>query len=190
MIHIQENETNETHHFLNNFSPESRSIITDMIYKAYSSEWQRTHDIENKASNTIGFVGVIFSLTVVTLSTILVSIDEVMRTKIFFSSILSPIAIFLILVLMILSIYFGILALSIKDWSFPIADKFLDICKTSSISDNELLEAVFENYKDNIFENSQLNDEIAIYLRRSHRLFVLSLISIALYFMYILNLYM
>lgn len=190
MVHIREEENKDNHHFLDNYSTESIRIITDMMTDLYSSEWQRTHDIEYKASNTIGFVGVIFSLTIVTLSSILVNLDEVMRSNIFFSSILSPIAIFLILLFMILSIFFGIMALSIKNWAFPFADQFLDICKNSSLSDNELLDVIFENHKNNVVENSRLNDKISVYLRKSHTLFILSLISVALYFMYVLNIYL
>jgi magnesium-transporting ATPase (P-type) len=125
-----------------------------MVLYAYEAEWQRTHDIEHKASSSIGFVGVIFSLTIVTLSTILVSTDEVARDKIFFSSIFSLIGILVILAFMIVSVYFGIMALSVKEWKFPIADKFLEYCKNEPKEDEELLEAIFANYENNILENS------------------------------------
>ncbi|PQV42722.1 hypothetical protein [Methanohalophilus euhalobius] len=158
-----------------------------MVFDAYKAEWQRTHDIENKASNTIGFVGVIFSLTVVTLSTVLVYTDEITRTKIFFSSIYSPIGIFLILLFMILSIFFGIMALSVKEWSFPLAEDFLDHCKAQERAEVQLLEDIFSDYVRNINNNDELNDKIALYLRVSHISFLLSVIIVTIYFFFIID---
>ena len=94
----------------------------------------------------MGFVGVIFSLTIITLSSIIVSTDEVTRTKILFSSIYSPIGIFIILSLMFLSIFFGIKALSVKEWWFLFVDKFLDYCKSEIESSDDLLKTILDEY--------------------------------------------
>ncbi len=92
-------------------------IINDSVIEMYKIEWQRTHDIENKATGVIGFVGIIFSLTIASLSTIISSADEITKEKIFSATFLL-ILIFLILVFMMLSILCGIVALSVKDWWF------------------------------------------------------------------------
>ena len=39
-------------------------IIHDSINTMHQIEWQRTRDIESKATGIVGFVGVVFSLTI------------------------------------------------------------------------------------------------------------------------------
>ena len=136
----------------------------------------------------MGFVGVIFSLTIITLSSIIVSTDEVTRTKILFSSIYSPIGIFIILSLMFLSIFFGIKALSVKEWWFLFVDKFLDYCKSEIESSDDLLKTILDEYVDGTKTNDVLNNKIALYLKLSHGFFLSSIFIVILYFIYILNL--
>lgn len=40
-------------------------LIYNIFLDAYQSEWQRFRDVDNKASNIVGFVGVIFGLMLV-----------------------------------------------------------------------------------------------------------------------------
>ena len=167
---------------------ESQRLILDTVLKAHDIEWQRTRDIENKASNTVGFVGIIFSLTIMTLSSIIVSTDEVTRTKILFSSIYSPIMIFTVLSLMFLSVFFGLKALSVKEWWFILVDEFLKKCKSEAKSSDELLKMMLEGYENGTKINDGVNTKIASYLKSAHILFLLSLIIIIIYFTYILNL--
>jgi len=136
----------------------------------------------------VGFVGVIFSLTIITLSTIIVSTDEVTRTKILFSSIYSPIMIFSILSLMFLSIYFGIKVLSVKEWWFLIADKFIEHCKNEIKSRDDLLKVIIDDYVNGTKTNDENNTKMASDLKISHIFFLLSLFIVIIYFFYILNL--
>lgn len=182
------NSENKDCNFLQNYDSESKQLILNTVHKAHDIEWQRTRDIENKASNTVGFVGIIFSLTIMTLSSIIVSTDEVTRTKILFSSIYSPIMIFTVLSLMFLSVFFGLKALSVKEWWFILVDEFLKKCKSEAKSSDELLKMMLEGYENGTKINDGVNTKIASYLKSAHILFLLSLIIIIIYFTYILNL--
>lgn len=163
-------------------------MIINTILKAYDTEWQRTRDIESKASNSVGFVGVIFSLTIITLSSIIVSTDEVARTAILFSSIYSPIMIFIILSLMFLSIFFGIKALSVKEWWFLKANNFIEYCKSEVKSSDDLLKIIIDEYVNGTKTNDENNTKMASDLKISHIFFLLSIFIVIIYFIFILNL--
>lgn len=185
---LKTNSDNEDCNFLQNYDDESKRLVLDTVLKAHDIEWQRTRDIENKASNTVGFVGVIFSLTIMTLSSIIVSTDEVTRTKLLFSSIYSPIMIVIILSLMFFSIFCGLKALSVKEWWFLFIDEFLKKCKSETKSSDDLLKMMLEGYEDGTKINDGLNTKIASYLKLAHIFFLLSLIIVIIYFIYILDL--
>jgi len=185
---LKKNSDNEDCNFLQNYDDKSKQLILNTVLKAHDIEWQRTRDIENKASNTVGFVGVIFSLTIMTLSSIIVSTDEVTRTKILFSSIYSPITIFTILSLMFLSVFFGLKALSVKEWWFLLVEEFLKKCKSETKSSDDLLKMMLEGYENGTNINDGVNTKIASYLKNAHILFLLSLIIVIIYFIYILDL--
>ena len=143
----------------------------------------------------MGFVGVIFSLTIMALSSIIVSTDEVTRTKILFSSIYSPLMIFIILSLMFLSAFFGIAALSVKEWHFLLANKFLKHCKSEIESSDDLpktsddlLKTILDEYVDVTQKNAVNNAKIALYLKTSHIFFLSGLFGVIIYFIYTMNL--
>lgn len=167
---------------------ESQRLILDTVLKAHDIEWQRTRDIENKASNAVGFVGVIFSLTIMTLTSIIVSTDEITRTKLLFSSIYSPIAIVIILSLMFFSVFFGVKALSVKGWWFLLVDGFRKNCINEIESNNDLLKIMLEGYEGGTKDNDAINTKIAADLKFAQILFLLSLIFVIIYITYILNL--
>ena len=182
------NSNNDDCDFLKNYDVESKRLILDTVLKAHDIEWERTRDIESKASNTVGFVGVIFSLTIMTLASIIVSTDEVTRTKLLFSSIYSPIAIVIILSLMFFSVFCGLKALSVKEWWFLFIDEFLKKCKSETKSSDDLFKMMLEGYEDGTKINDGLNTKIASYLKWAHTLFLLSLMILIIYFTYILDL--
>lgn len=190
VVHIKEEETTDDYHYLDNYSDESKRLMLSIVKDTYSFEVNRTRDIENKASNTIGFVGFIFSLTVVALTTILVNADDIMRCKIFFASIVSPIIIFSILSLMVLSIGFGIKVISIKEWKNISLERFLSLCTNVSTTDNKLLENILVGHNKIVRNNIIVTNKMASDLQKSHICFILSLCIVTLYFMYILEMYM
>lgn len=166
--------------------------MNTILSNAYDYEWQRTRDIESKACNSVGFTGIIFTLIIGTLSSFLVTIDETIKEKILFSSIYTIIAVFLIIVLMVLSMFFGIMALTVKNWKYPSAEKFRNMYKTSSEASTlkqELIGSMNLTYSDCIDVNEKLNNKIASYVKNSHVCFLLSIILIAVYFLYILNIF-
>jgi hypothetical protein len=166
--------------------------MNTILSNAYDYEWQRTRDIESKACNSVGFTGIIFTLIIGTLSSFLVTIDETIKEKILFSSIYTIIAVFLIIVLMVLSMFFGIMALTVKDWKYPSAEKFRNMYKASSEASTlkqELIGSMNLTYSDCIDVNEKLNNKIASYVKNSHVCFLLSIILIAVYFLYIMNIF-
>ena len=162
------------------YENESKNMLLDVVLRAYDTEWQRTHDIENKASSTVGFVGVIFSLTIVTLSSILVSVEGSTRIENIFNSFYSIVIIFVILFLMTFSIYFGIRALSVKGWWFLYADKYYESCKDSIKSRDEIILELLDEFVHGIKTNNDLNDRIALNVKVSHSLFLLSIVLVSL----------
>jgi hypothetical protein len=186
VVSISEDSDNDNACYLDNYSDSSKQAIKDMLISIYETEWQRTHDIEHKASSIIGFVGIIFTLTIASLSTILVEADEITRDKIFYSSIYSPIAIFLLLSFMALSIIFGILAINVKKWHVPFADKFLTYCKKIKTGD-ELLEAICNDYVGYTIANKATNDKTVKYLRLSLNLFAVSIVVLVIFTLVVIN---
>lgn len=177
---------NREYNIHENEDTDCRQLIHDTIINAYQIEWQRTHDIENKATGIVGFVGIIFSLTVATLSSLLVSENDSIRGKIFSESIFSYLIIFIILTLMILSIFLGIKALNVKEWWFPFADKFVEYCEKNKMTKNGVLEKLTNDVAKGTKINSDKNDETASYLGWSYRLFLASTIILAIYIMYLI----
>lgn len=171
---------------------ESRQLMNSILSNAYELEWQRTRDIESKACNIVGFTGIIFTLIIGTLSSILVADKGIIIGRILFSHWYSKIVIIVVLSLMVLSMYYGIKALSVKDWKYPIAQNFVAMFKKSSeasILKQELIGSINRTYSDCIEANEKLNDKIASYIKYSHVSFLLSIILIAIYFVYVLNIF-
>jgi len=165
-------------------------IIHEYVFHMYQMEWQRTHDIENKVTSIVGFVGVILSLTIGSLSTIIACSNEVIRQKVFSSYIFSSIIV-IILALMILSIFYGIMALSVKEWGFFQAIDFCDYTKDDfkgkRPTQKELYKEITESFEDLIAQNSDINKQIAKYLNYSYSLFFVSLVLLVFYFIHILD---
>lgn len=178
-------ETDETKNNQNN--TEVTKIICDYILDMYQIEWQRTHDIENKATGIVGFVGVIFSLTIASLFTIISSVDEVTKEKMFSSSLFLPLLIFFILAFMTLSIFCGIMALNVKIWWFLIADKFLNYCAKNKPTKEEIYTKIADQVTEGIIFNRNNNEKIANYLKCSYILFLSSIVLLVVYSVYILN---
>lgn len=184
------NSTEITNSNTNDSNTELAEIISKFVVEMYQTEWQRTHDIENKATGIVGFVGIIFSLTIGSLATIIASADEATKEKIFSSSIFSPILL-LILSLMILSIFCGIMALNVKEWWFLIADKFLKYCnktqEKNELTKEILYSTISEKVSQGIISNSTTNKKIASYLKWSYILFLMSICLLVFYIIFIIS---
>lgn len=165
-------------------------VVHSYVFHAYQMEWQRTHDIENKATSIVGFVGVIFSLTIGSLSTFIVCADELVREKIFSSFIFSLILV-LILALMILSIFYGIKALNVKNWGFFKATDFCDYTKSDYKKEKPTEVQLYNEMTDSFVElikiNDNLNKQISKYLNCSYKLFFSSLILLVIYFIHLID---
>jgi hypothetical protein len=186
-----ENQTESTKITNNAINEDLSEIINKCVLEMYQMEWQRTHDIENKATGIVCFVGVIFSLTIGSLGTIIASTDELTRKEVFSSSIFSPIILFMILIFMILSVFCGIMALSVKKWWFLIADKFCNYFneaqKKNELTKEKIYTTISEKVTEGIIYNRTNNEKIANYLKWSYILFLLSIVLLVFYFMYVVN---
>lgn len=165
---------------------EVAKIIHDSIIDMYQIEWQRTRDIESKATGIVGFVGIIFSLTIASLSTIVSSADEAIKEEIF-SAIYLHILIFSILVLMTLSILCGIIALNVKEWWYLIAEDFVSYCNKEIRPKKDLHTKITEETTEIIIKNRNQNKQIANWLKRSYILFMASIIVLMFYFIQLLS---
>jgi len=187
--HIQNNTEGTDENENNQNNAEVKKVICDYILDMYQIEWQRTRDIENKATGIVGFTGVIFSLTIASLFTIISSVDEVTKDKIFSSSIFVPILISFILVIMTLSIFCGITALDVKKWWFLIADKFLDYFTNKKTTKEKIHSEIADEVTKGIVFNRNNNEKIANYLTWSYILFLLSIVLLVIYTIYILDIF-
>lgn len=188
MILIPEDNTDdEDKCYLDGYSDSSKQLIKELLFNAYENEWQRTRDIEQKASSLIGFVGIIFTLTIASLLTIFVDADESTKDNILFSSAYSEIGIFLILLLMFLSILFGIRTIYLDSWGVLDAGKLLNYCREETQTENEFLEMTFDVYASNTADNNKTNNKLAKYLRISFIFFVVSLMSSIILTMFAIN---
>lgn len=165
---------------------DTEKIICDAIIKAYDNEWQRTRDIETKATNVIGFTGVILSLTVASLISLISSTNEVFKEKLF-SSVYNYILIYLMLIFMILSIICGIRAVTVKKWRTLLVNPFLEYCNREKRTSEEIYKITTEQYKSIINQNSDKNKKIANLLRWSHYLFLGSIITLLVYTIYVIK---
>ncbi len=180
-------EKNERKNTQDSVDTDCAQIIHDTVVNAYQIEWQRTHDIENKATGIVGFVGIIFSLTVATISSLIISTNENTKAKIFSESVFPYLIIFIILVLMISSIFLGIKALNVKKWWFLFADKFLEYCNNNEVTKKIVLEKITDDVAEGAKINSEQNDKIANYLKCSYTLFLISIIILASYLIYVID---
>lgn len=166
---------------------ESRQLMNMILSDAYDLEWQRTRDIESKACNIVGFTGIIFTLIIGTLSSFLVNDKGIIVGSMLFSSQHSKYAIIIVLSLMVISMIFGLFALSIRKWKYPIVSDIMATYEKSlnnSILKEELLGTMNKTYLSCIQKNETFNDTMVICVQISHICFIISIILIAVYFLY------
>lgn len=164
----------------------TEKIICDAILKAFENEWQRTRDIETKATNVVGFTGIILSLTVASLISLISSTNEVYKEKLF-SSEYNCILIYLILIFMTLSIIYGIRVVTVKNWHTLLVNPFLEYCNREKRASEEIYRITTEQYKNIINQNSDINMKIANLLQWSHYFFLGSIIILLVYTIYIIK---
>ena len=160
--------------------------IHDSIFEAYQVEWQRTRDIESKATGIVGFTGVVFSLIIASLVTIISSANEATKKDILFS-LYSQTFIYLILAFMVLSIVYGIMALTVKKWQFLNVYPFVEYCNKIEMNSEQICEVVTEQYMRIIKSNGDQNSHISDLLNTSYYLFIGSIIMLLGLIIYILN---
>jgi len=182
---VEKIELTKTHENIENQNEvEIAKIIHDSLIMLNQIEWQRTHDIESKATGIVGFVGVIFSLTIASFSTIISSPENTIQDQILIDTHLY--IFILILVLMVLSIICGIIALNVKNWEYTALDKFIKFCNEGKKTKEDIYTKLTDENITNINKNCKLNDQIANWLKYSYYLFMVSVILLMYYFVQVL----
>lgn len=137
----------------------------------YEFEWKRTYQIERKATNIVGFVGIIFSL--VSISGIFI-LEQTLSGNVFINSIFYYL---LSLIALILTIIFGLMALYLKSRSVvPDPNIFREDIIYSGIETSEILSHLSNDLVDATNANNQVNDKNVNLLIVSYATFILGII--------------
>lgn len=92
---------------------------------------------------------------------------------------------------MILSIFYGIKALNVKNWGFFKATDFCDYTKSDykkeKPTEAQLYNEMMDSFVELIKINDNLNKQISKYLNYSYKLFFSSLILLVIYFIHLID---
>lgn len=146
------------------------------VLTKYDSEWERTHDIENKATNLVGFVGIIFAIEVIGFS-------ELNNISHFEIALVGSSLTFLFL-----TIVFCLLALEVKSWDAGLKLKpFMENYAGDASKDQvEILKKLSIRYAESALTNSRVNNQISNNLRWAYYTFAASVTFTIIYLIYTL----
>lgn len=152
-------------------------LIYELITERYRLQWQRTTAFDQKASNIIGFVGIILSLQV---GMVIYLLGEIERDCKLFLPI--SIVILLIIIFLIFSILCSLKAYQIKKWEIVPDTEYL--IEEYAIKDRkrlDVLRILSAEISVAIKHNEELNAEKAKFIRYSLQFFVLGVGMIAIF---------
>lgn len=153
-------------------------LVHDSMLSKYNLEWERTRDIESKATNLIGFVGVIFAIEAIAFS----GLDNI--------SCIEIILLGLSLLSLFITILFCLYVLNIKSWECGVKYKTFmeDYAANANINRFEMLKTLSLHYADSGLKNSKTNDKNSKYLRYAFYSFEFSITTTVIYLAYMLKL--
>jgi hypothetical protein len=163
-------------------SLDTTKLIYDIIYERYQSEWQRTNQIESKATNIVGFVGIIFGLLSSTGIYLLEkrAINGVLYLDSLWFYLFS-------LIFFIITIFLSISALYLKKWARTPETKYLlENYVEKGVEIETTLENLYWEFSKGVFENSAKNDVKATYLRYSFISFGMGILLTAFFILSLL----
>lgn len=143
----------------------SKELILTSVVERFRLEVERKQDLDNKANNLAGFVGIILSLISGFGLTSLTSITiPTFETTWHYASKISPIILFGIdYALLFLSFSFVLKAIQIKKYKY-VPNAFNLIGAFEDSNKNDVCKALYDEYaiaiKDNIIENNKEADDI------------------------------
>lgn len=145
---------------MNDEIDERAQLIYDLINNRYCLEWKRISDLDGKASNVIGFIGIILSLYAGLGSFLL---DKI-RTNEFY---IYFFVIFLVgIILLMCSILYGLKTYNIKEWTVvPNPDYLIEhYAKKEDINRLVILENVTVEFSKAVIHNKEINDRKAKFI--------------------------
>jgi hypothetical protein len=157
-------------------------LIYNIIYERYQLEWQRTNQIENKATNIVGFVGIIFGLLSSTGIYLLEqkATNGVLYLDCFWFYLFS-------LIFFITTIFFSLSVLYLKKWKRIPETKFLiENYVKKGVESKIMLEDIYIEFSNGVIENSMKNDVKVDYLRYSFISFGMGILLTAFFILSLL----
>lgn len=168
----------------NGIISERDRLIYDIAIDKYKFEWERFAQIENKATTTFGFIGVIFSLEI---TTGLYILDNAQN-----GYILNQLSLFFFassLVFLFISIIFGLNSFWMKKWMVvPNIKYFMDNYVYVDKNSTEMIRNLYNIYEEAITHNFKNNEDKAANLELSLKYFAVG-ISLLLLFINTLFIY-
>ncbi len=155
----------------------AKELILNSVMERFKLEVERKQDLDGKANNLVGFVGIIMSLIsgfgLTSLTSIILPKSELSW---FFASKISPIVTFvLVYVLLFGSILFVLKALQIKNYAY-VPNAFNLIGGYENSSKDVVSQALYDEYAVAISSNLVENDKEAFDIRKSIYCLLVSLI--------------
>jgi len=147
-------------------------FIYELIADRFRLEWQRTNNLDGKASSVIGFVGIILSLEAGLGGFLLKEISKTSECYVLLCFL------FLLgLVFLMYSILCGLKAYGVKTWSVvPDPDYLIEeYAKNKDRSRTEILKKVSREISESAKENSVTNEEKAKFIKYAFTFFVLGI---------------
>ncbi|VVB63482.1 Uncharacterised protein [uncultured archaeon] len=148
--------------------------VYELLKERFSSEFSRINNLDQKANNTIGFVGIILSFVSAIIGSFL--IKDVSRSSNFFA--LYCFLFLLGIVLLVLSILCALMASWVKDYEiFPEfngkPEDFLEYVKYKK--EEEIIDESVEVFSSIIEENKKRINEKADFIKQSHKSLIIAI---------------
>ncbi|MDA0525444.1 hypothetical protein [Methanococcoides alaskense] len=156
-------------------------LIYEIMVNRYKSEFERTYQIERKATNIVGFVGIIFSL--VSIAGIFL-LEQTFLGNVFIDSILYYL---LSLIALILSIIFGLMVLYVKMRAIvPNPNIFKEYFIDKNIGTSDILRKISNDLVVAVNNNKKANDRNINLLIFSYITFIVGIILTGLFILSLL----
>ena len=152
-------------------------FIYELIADRFRLEWERTNDLDGKASGIIGFVGIIVSLQAGLGSFLL---KEIPRTSEFYTHLC---ALFLLgIIFLMCSIFYGLKAYYVKTWKVvPDPEHLIEEYAKKDRSKIDIQRIVSKEISDAVTENKATNDKKAKFIRGGFIFLVLGISMVIIF---------
>ncbi len=152
-------------------------LIYELINDRFRLEWQRTNDLDGKASNIVGFVGIIITLQAGLGIFLLKEIPKTFEFYFIFSVLFLSSIIFLIC-----SILCGLKACYIKKWGVvPDPEHLIEKYAKEDRNRIDILRIVSQEISDTVKKNETANEDKATFIRYGFMFLVLGIAMVIMF---------